>query len=249
MPSRVSSLALFVALGLPALVSAQTPAPTAPPPPPPLHEGSAEFAFVGTSGNSSTQTIGAGGELIYRPDPWVTKLKASYVRNKAEGELTAQSFVLMLRGERPIRPKLSGFGQYDYQRDRFAGILNRNALAAGVAYTVLEEAAQKFILDGGLGYAHESRLTGASLSTATLGAGAVYTLHVTDTSELSEDGHLVFSLSQGSDWRYTNTAALSAKVTTLWSLKLANTIRYLNFPDPGFRNTDVTTSIALVAKF
>jgi hypothetical protein len=32
------------------------PAP-APPPPLPLHEGSAEFAFVGTTGNSSTQTI------------------------------------------------------------------------------------------------------------------------------------------------------------------------------------------------
>jgi putative salt-induced outer membrane protein YdiY len=245
MRSRVSLLALLFALRLPPLASAQTPAP----PPPPRHEGSAEFAFVGTSGNSSTQTIGTGGEFVYRPDPWVTKLKASYVRNKAEGELTAQSFELILRGERPIHPRLSGFGQYDYQRDSFAGILHRNALVAGVAYSALEDATEKFIVDGGLGYAHESRLTAASLSTATLGGGAVYELHLTDTSELSEDGHLVFSLSQGSDWRFTNTAAVSAKATTLWSLKLANTIRYLNFPDPGFRNTDVTTSIALVAKF
>ena len=249
MHARFALLGLFCLAGLPALAAAQPPAPAPAPAPPPLREGSAEFAFVGTSGNSSTQTVGAGGEFIYRPDPWEAKLKLNYVRNKAEGELTAQSFVLALRAQRPIQPRLSGYGQYGYQRDRFAGILNRNALEGGVVYSLIDQAPQTLHVDGGLGYAHESRLTGKNLSTAFLAGGANYTLKIAETSELAEDGHLVFSLSQGSDWRYTNTAALSAKVTTLWSLKLSNTIRYLNFPAPGFKNTDVLTSIALVAKF
>lgn len=247
---RLALAGLFYVVALPAIAAAQPPAPApAPAPPPPLREGSAEFAFVGTGGNSSTQTIGAGGEVIYRPDPWEAKLKLNYVRNKAAGELTAQSFVLALRAQRPIRPRLSGYGQYGYQRDRFAGILNRNAIEGGVVYSVIDEAPQKLSVDGGLGYARESRLTGKDLSTATLGTGANYSLKIADTSELTEDGHLVFSLSQGSDWRYTNTAALAAKVSTLWSLKLSNTIRYLNFPAPGFKNTDVLTAIALIAKF
>jgi hypothetical protein len=55
---------LMVFSVFPRLALAQTPAP-----PPPAREGSAEFAFVGTTGNSSTQTIGLGGELIYRPSP------------------------------------------------------------------------------------------------------------------------------------------------------------------------------------
>ncbi len=48
-------LALIVLIGLPRLAHAQ--AASSPPPPPPEQEGSAEFAFVGTTGNSSTQTV------------------------------------------------------------------------------------------------------------------------------------------------------------------------------------------------
>ena len=249
MQSRLSLFVLSVLLCFPALSLAQTPAPATPPPPPPPHEGSAEFAFVGTSGNSSTQTIGAGGEFIYRPNPWETKVKLNYVRNKADGELTAQSFLLVLRAQRPIRPRLSAYGQYGYQRDRFAGIINRNAFEGGLAYTVIDRAPQKLTVDGGLGYAHESRVLGDDLSTATLATGANYSLKVSETSEVTEDGHLVFSLADGSDWRYANIAALSVKISTLLSLKLSNTIRYVNFPAPGFKNTDVLTSIAVVAKF
>jgi len=148
-----------------------------------------------------------------------------------------------------VRPALSGYGQYGYQRDRFAGILNRHALEAGLAYTWVDQAPHKLVVDAGPGYANEERVLGATLSTATLGGGAAYTLKISDASELTEDGHLVASLSQGSDWRYTNAVVLTAKVTTVFSLKASNTIRYLNLPVVGFKNTDAVTSVALVAKF
>ena len=245
---RVGVAATFVALivlsVLPRAALAQTG-----PPPPPEKEGSAEFAFVGTTGNSSTQTIGLGGEFIYRPGPWESRIKLSYVRNEAEDQLRAQAFVLTLRAQRPIQPRLAGYGQYGYQRDRFAGILNRNAVEVGLAYTWLQETPHKLIVDAGVGYANEQRLLGNNLSTATLGGGALYTLKISNTSELTEDGHLVFSLAQGSDWRYANAVALTAKVSTILSLKLSNTIRYLNAPVVGFKNTDAVTAVALVAKF
>ena len=245
---RVGVAATFVALivfsVLPRAALAQTG-----PPPPPEKEGAAEFAFVGTTGNSSTQTIGLGGEFIYRPAPWESRIKLSYVRNEAEDQLRAQAFVLTLRAQRPIQPRLAGYGQYGYQRDRFAGILNRNALEVGLAYTWLQETPHRLIVDAGVGYANEQRLIGNNLSTATLGGGALYILKISDTSELTEDGHLVFSLAQGSDWRYANAVALTAKVSTIFSLKLSNTIRYLNAPVVGFKNTDAVTAVALVAKF
>lgn len=171
------------------------------------------------------------------------------MRNEAEDELRAQAFVFSARAQRPIRPRLSGYGQYGYQRDRFAGILDRNAVEAGLAYSLLEQAPHKLIVDAGLGYANEQRLVAPNLSTATLGAGGLYTLKISPTSELTGDGHFVFSLSDGSDWRYANAVALTAKVTTVFSLKLSNTIRYVNLPVVGFKNTDAVTSIALMAKF
>jgi putative salt-induced outer membrane protein len=219
------------------------------PAPPPEREGSAEFAFVGTTGNSSTQTIGVGGEFIYRPAPWESTLKVSYVRNEAEDRLRAQAFVLSLNIQHPIRPRLSGYGRYGYLRDRFAGILDRNAVEAGLVYSWIDQAPHKLTADGGLGYANEQRLAGNNLSTATLGGGAVYTLKLSPNSQLSEDGHFVFSLSNGSDWRYGNGIALTAKVTTLLSLKLSNIIRYVHLPVLGFKGTDAVTAVALVAKF
>jgi putative salt-induced outer membrane protein len=237
-------VALIVSSALSRLALAQTA-----PPPLPEREGSAEFAFVGTTGNSSTQTIGLGGELVYRPSPWETKFKVNYVRNEAEDQLKAQALVLSFRAQRPLQPRLSGYGQYGYQRDRFAGILDRNAVEAGLAYSLLEEAPHTLIVDAGLGYANEQRLLGPNLSTGTLGGGALYTLKISGTSALTEDGHVAFALSDGSDWRYTNAVALTAKVSTVFSLKLSNTIRYLNLPVVGFRSTDAVTAVALVAKF
>jgi len=247
MKQHIGVFGFLILTILPRLVAAQPPA--APPAPPPEREGSAEFAFVGTSGNSSTQTIGLGGELIYRPSPWELKLKVNYVRNEAEDQLKAHALALAFRGQRPLRPRLSGYGQYGYQRDRFAGILDRNAVEGGLAYTWIEQAPHKLIVDGGLGYANEQLLVGDNLSTATFGGGGLYTMKISDASELREDGHFVVSLSESDDWRYTNVLTLTAKVSTIFSLKASNTIRYLNLPVVGFKNTDSITAVALVAKF
>ena len=51
------------------------------------------------------------------------------------------------------------------------------------------------------------------------------------------------------DWRIGNLASLTAKLTDVLSLKASYAVRYANFPVPGFKTTDTTTSIALVAKF
>jgi len=162
---------------------AQTPAA-----PPPSREGSAEFAFVGTTGNSSTQTIGLGGELIFRPSPWETRAKVSYVRNESEDELKAQALLLTVRAQRAIKPRLAGYGQYGYQRDRFAGIVNRNVIDAGLSYSAVEQGPHKLIVDAGLGYANEQPVAGSDLSTAMLATGGLYTLKISSTSDLSEEG-------------------------------------------------------------
>jgi putative salt-induced outer membrane protein len=241
-------LALLTLLMFAGTARAQNP-PPGPPPPPPEREGSAEFAYVGTSGNSSTSTLGIGAEYIYRPDLWELKSKVVYVHNSSEDELKAESVLFTFRAQHPIKPRLAGFGQYGYSRDRFAGILNRNTVEGGVLYTLIDNAPHKLIVDGALGYAHEERLVGENLSTATFTTGGVYTWKISETSEFSEDGHFVFSLNDSEDWRYANLVSLTAKVTTIFSLKLSNAVRYVNRPVEGFKTTDVITSVAFVAKF
>jgi putative salt-induced outer membrane protein len=241
-------LCVFVAIVLltPLVASAQ---PAEPPPPPPKHEGSVEFAFVGTTGNASTQTLGLGGESIYRPAPWLWKNKAAFVRSKAESELKAQSLLFLSRAERSIRPRLAGFGEYGYFRDSFAGISHRNSVAGGLTFKLIETAAHLLSIDGALGYLHESRSVGEDVSTATYGTGTSYRWKLSETATVTDDLRFTGTLSEGEDWRVLQAAAVTARLTGLLSLKLSNTISFVNLPVPGFKSTDTNTSIALVAKF
>ena len=38
-------------------------------------EASAQFGFLGTTGNAQSNSIGAGGEATWRPDPWIYPLR------------------------------------------------------------------------------------------------------------------------------------------------------------------------------
>ena len=244
---KVLLLCALVCLPLPAL--AQAPAAPAAPPPPPTHEGTAEFAFVGTTGNASTQTIGLNGELIVRPEQWVITNKASFIRNESESELTAQSFGYLFRAARTLSPRLSAFGEYAYFRDTFAGVAHRNSLVGGLSYKLVDLPKHVFFTDAGLGYMNEQRLEGDDVSSATWSLGAGYKWKISDTAEFTEDVRMTGIFADASDWRVLQMAAVTARLTTLFSLKVSNTIRYAHAPVPGFKNTDTNTSVALVAKF
>lgn len=234
----------------PSLLFAQPPAqPTQPPPPPPPHEGTAEFAFVGTSGNSSTQSVGLGGDVTFRPAPWTFNAKAAYVRNESEDVLKAESIDFAFKAARALGPRLSAFGRYGFLHDRFAGIDERQTVDGGLSYIAVNAPPHTLTVDASLGYAHETRLKGENLSNPTFATGALYKLKLSDAVDVSDDVRFVFSLSDGADWRTANIAAVTSKLTTLLSLKVSNTVRYVHAPVSGFQTTDTITAIALVAKF
>jgi putative salt-induced outer membrane protein len=246
--SRAMPILLLIAFVL-LLCPTRALAQAAPPPPPPAREGSAEFAFVGTSGNASTQTIGLGGELINRPPKWVLRQRVAFVRNEAESELTAKSILFISRAEREIRTRLSGFGEYGYFRDRFAGVNDRNAVAIGLSYKLVNLAQHLLSIDGALGYLNESRQVPPNISSATYGAGAGYKWKLSESALISDDVRFTGTFAESDDWRALQNFTVTARLTQLFSLKLSNTVGYVHSPVPGFKSTDTNTSIALVAKF
>lgn len=246
MRSRLRNISVAVLLSF-ASARAGAQAPT--PPPPPNHETSAEVSFVGTSGNSSTESIGIGLSRLDRVDGWLITSKLAYVNNSSDGELRAESIALAFQGAKILTRKLSVFAKYGFLHDRFAGIESRNTVAAGEAYIFLETRKHKLTGDGALGYASEERTISPTIKSGTWDMGLLYDLKLSDTTEITDDARILFSLSDGSDWRSGNILAVSAKLTTIFSLKVSNTIRYVNQPVPGFQTTDSITAVALVAKF
>jgi putative salt-induced outer membrane protein len=242
--------AVLVAGPRPALAQdAVPPAPPPPPPPPPRTEFAGDFAFVGTAGNADTKSLGLGADYIHRPQDWEIRTKIGYVRNSSDSELTAESTAFLFRASHAVSRRLAYYGEYDYLRDRFAGISSRNDVVGGISYLLLDTPRQQFMGNIGVGYSNEQRLVGNDLSTAIWTTGENYRLKLSPNAELTDD--LVFNeaFSDAGDWRISHVAAVTAKLTSVFSLKVSNTLRYVHQPVNGFKSTDSITSIALVARF
>ena len=240
---RISGVLLLLIVGLPVPAAAQAPAP------PPKHEATAEAAFVGVTGNASSSTFGLGGEVIARPGPWVFRHKASFIRNEAADVVTAKSFVYTGRAERAINARVSAFGEYGYFRDRFAGVDDRNSVLGGVSLKAVTSARQTLGIDLGAGYLNEHRVIKPDVSNGVYTLGSAYALKLSATADLKDDLSFLGSVKTADDWRVAHTIALTARVTDVMSLKVSNTVRYVHLPPVGFKTTDTTTAVALVAKF
>jgi putative salt-induced outer membrane protein len=225
------------------------PAPPPPPPPPPRTEFAGDFGFVGTSGNSDTQSFGLGAEYIHRPQDWEIRSKIGYVRNESDSDLTAESTAFVFRASHSVGHRLAYYGEYNFLRDRFAGISSRNDVVGGVSYLFIDTPRQQFMGNIGLGYSNEQRLVGDDLSTAIWTTGENYRLKLSNNAEVTDDFVFNESLSDAGDWRISHVAAMTAKLTSVFALKLSNTFRYVHEPVDGFRSSDSITAIALVARF
>ena len=243
---HVAVMVATLGMGLARHASAQTPA--AAPAAPPKHEGSAEFAFVGTGGNTSTRTVGLSGDLTLRPSAWSYRFKSSYVQNQSKGVVSARTFTVSARAERQFKSKTSVFGQVAYLRDIFSGISDRSVVEGGVAHT-WEKGRQSLVVDASAGYANEQRLVPPNLSTGLVGGGGHYKLKFGTGSDFTDDLRYTKSIQTGAGYRADHVAAVTAKINTALSLKLSNTIRYVSAPVAGFKRTDTITSMALVVKF
>lgn len=219
------------------------------PPPPKGREVKAEFALVSTSGNASTQSIGAAGQVIFRPPQWVIDAQTAFIRNEADGVVSAKSFGARGRVSRVLATRLEAFGQHAYLRDLFSGVVHRNTTEAGISYLVVQTGRNTLYADAGLGYLKERRTIGVSLSTPTAATGARYKLTLSETSDITDDLLMSFDLSDEGTWRLQHAIALTAKVAAPLSLKVSNVIRYVDEPVFGFEQTDTVTSAALVLTF
>lgn len=254
-PGRLALLlALLLAAALPASGQppAAPPAPPAPPapeepPPPPRLEASAQLTFLDTRGNTSAQSLGAGGEVTWRPEPWTLAAKAAFAQNESDGELDARSLSGLLRGSRALGERLSVYGQYDYLRDVFAGVEQRHVLEAGLSYLALEAPRHTLRLDGGLGYIYEERPE-EELDSATLALGAAYRVAISPTSEFTYQPRYLLPLSETDAWKLDQEAALAVAINTALALKVSHTLRYSAAPPEGFDTTDTIMAVSLVAK-
>lgn len=205
---------------------------------------------MSATGNSDTQTFGAGGEFEFRPDRWHVLLRANGVHSSSNDRVQAESLSGLARATHQLADGFEAFGQTAFLRNTFSGIASRTAAEAGLTYAILpDEAAHALRLVSGLGVIREDHVATPTDRFATGSAGARYRWRLTDHSEVGDEATVTWNLDDGGDWRGAQRATLTAALTQIVSLKLSQQLEFRHRPEPGFRRTDTLTSAALVVSF
>ncbi|HSS45725.1 MAG TPA: DUF481 domain-containing protein, partial [Thermoanaerobaculia bacterium] len=225
------------------------PCPTPPPGPPPPWSGSAEFSFLSTSGNTSTESIGGALETDYKAAPWGAVFKAAYLRASTNAVLTAEQFDASLKGSRDLTERVSVFVGTGYLKNRFAGLNSLISGEAGAGYKILAGPEHLLGAEAGLGYVRENRLTGGNRSYVSGRAGLSYKWQFSKSAAFTNDLSYLHDFGDLSNWTISEKAAITADLTSVFALKASYGLLYRNEPVPTFRKTDTVTAVAIVAKF
>jgi len=239
-------LILLLSLCAPLPAAAQPPAP---PPPPPLWDAQVGAAFVGTSGNSETSTLGATFSANRRGLLWKLETAANAVRTSSEEITTAERYGGLFRAQRKLTRLLGLTTGIKLERDQFAGLDFRSVLDGGLSWALVRRPV--WTLDGitALAWNHESRTVGETidhpvgllqlLSRVPLGAGGDTTQRFTFFPDFADSS------------AYQSEAEITAQaaMTDHLALKLGYLMKFANSPPTGFEKTDNTLTASVVLRW
>lgn len=221
--------------------------PPAPPAEPPVLEASAQFSFLDTRGNATSQSLGAGGDFVWRPAPWTHSAKVVFTQTESDDDLSARSLAALFRAARARDARVSYYGQYDFLRDLFAGVEQRHVAEGGISLLAIGPEPHSLRLDAALGYLYENR-PDDHFDSATASLGAAYRWTISPTSQFRYEPRFLLALTEGDSWKFDQEAVLAVAMNSFLALKLSHTIRYSAQPPVGFERTDAIMAVALTAK-
>jgi putative salt-induced outer membrane protein len=218
--------------------------------PEPIWVGSLGLAWVATSGNTDTSTLGLDFGLDRKPERWGIEFAARGNRADNDGETTAENYFVSARAVRKLSTRWEAFGGLAWARDPFTGFDSQTVASAGATYLAVESKRQLLKLDAGLAYTWEDRVPPAEDVNFVGGLlGLTWEWKLGASSKLTE--RLVFlpNFDDSGDWRLNSITALEAAVNSWLALRLGFDIRHRNQPIGDADSTDTTSTASVVFNF
>jgi putative salt-induced outer membrane protein YdiY len=211
---------------------------------------SAEASFVNTNGNSKTTTTSAKDAFSYDFDTWTRlELEAGALGSRSNGRTISEQYFAQEKAQRKYDDRDYGFEKYRWDKDRFAGIISRQELSAGLGREFWKNPTNLLIGEAAPGYVNEERSGEKRRSYGSARFHAKYTHDFTATSKFSQDAEYLQSLKDKRDNRLGTETALTTALTTLLSVKTSFIWKHSGQPPPGNVKDDTITSFALIASF
>jgi putative salt-induced outer membrane protein YdiY len=217
--------------------------------PPPVWDVQVGAAFVGTSGNSDTSTIGADFGAHRRWTIWQIESAATVIRATDRGTRTAERYLASLRGDRALAPRIGLTAGERAERDHLAGIDLRSISDVGLKYALMRQT--HWTLDGltALALNHESSIADVDRNDpiAVLQAVGKYTFN--PSSDTMQRFTFYPDFKQSSAYRAEAEVTAQAALNSRLALKLGYLWRYSNAPVAGFMKSDNTATASVVVRW
>jgi putative salt-induced outer membrane protein len=208
-----------------------------------------ELSLVSTNGNTKSNTWSAKDTYGYTWTHTVLELVAGGLGAESNGVATAENYYAHEKVSYKLSDRNYTFEKIGWEKNRFAGLNERYDGNVGLGRELISKPNDKLIGEFGAGYTREDRISVPNNDFASLRAYSKYTRTISATSNFTQDAEYIQNLDNNDDFRANTETAITAALSTHFSLKVSYVWKYVGEPPTGFGRSDTTTSVALIVNY
>lgn len=209
--------------------------------------GEVGLGYLGTSGNTSTESLNGKLALDYTAASWKNSFKALSTYSTDQDETTAERYAASDKLDWNFSERNYVFASLDWEKDLFGGIRERTSETVGYGRKVLVGPTHFLEAEIGAGARQsEENVTGLRDDDLIYRGSALYTWKLSETSEFSEGVKLE---SGESNTFVESLAELKLSIVGNLFASISYTVRYNSDVPDGTDETDTFTAINLSYTF
>ncbi len=209
--------------------------------------GEGELGLVVARGNTETETINLGFEVLRESERWRNELGLSGLRARDGGDDTASRYTLSYKSDFKFDESRYLFGAFRYDRDRFSSYRYQTSFSAGYGHQFWETDRSRLRIEAGPGVRRTEERTSGDVDTNAIARASLnYRVKITDNSRLTNRS----LVETGSSNTYAeNTTGLEVAMNDDLALKMSVAVRHNTDVDPDRDRTDTLTTANIVYSF
>lgn len=218
---------------------------------PPPSEGSASIGYVGTTGNTESQTFDAQLEYILRRGEWTHNFQAQGFYAEQESEVNGERYFLKAKSDYKIDGDDYLFVQASYTDDRFTGYDYQATASTGYGHYFYDSDDLTLDTYAGIGYrystiAEDEIVDEENEAEVMLTLGEDFKWQFSETSKITQ----LLQSEIGEELTVTRfEVGLVSQLIGRLATKIAFQARHISEVPPDRENTDTQTSVSLVYEF
>lgn len=212
----------------------------------PGSEGSAALGYVGTTGNTESQTFETQVRYVKRSEDWVHGLEFQGLYTEQESITSGERYFLQGKSDYRLGEDDYVFGKASYTDDRFTGFDYQATVSAGYGHYFYNRDDLLLETFVGLGYRYNAIPDAPGEGESMLSLGENLQWDFTDTTSMTQS----LTSEIGEDLTVTKfEIGLISNLIGLLATKIAFQARHISEVPPERENTDTQTSVSLVYEF